>query len=326
MDSYVLRLLLTAIFLFIFERIYFLVAIFYKILDKPNERSSHSVTTIRGGGIIFPVSILLYAIFFNWSAPFFLSGLLLISFVSFVDDIHPVSSKVRLMIHVLSVLLLSYQLSLFEFNLLFSAILLVIGIGIINAINFMDGINGITGAYAFITLLTLGFIDKYVLNFVDINFILVATISSLIFLVFNFRKRATCFAGDVGSVGIAFILLFLLTKLILTSGTGIYILMLFVYGLDTVTTIIFRISRKENIFLPHRSHFYQFLVNTKGYSHLWVTSLYAVAQLILNLILLSLSSYSSMIVITIFGLIAVLFLFIRFRLEGRKALLGVISN
>ena len=104
---------------------------------------------------------------------------------------------------------------------------------------------------------------------------------------FNFRLRARCFAGDVGAVSISFILVFLLVKLILSSGNLIYMMFLIVYGIDTSLTIVFRLRRHENIFEAHRRHLYQLMTNESGISHIKVSSGYAIVQLMINLVIIA---------------------------------------
>ena len=113
----------------------------------------------------------------------------------------------------------------------------------------MDGINGITGGYSLILFLTLLWINKYQVQFVDESLLLVIIISLPVFNFFNFRKKAACFAGDIGSISMAFIVCFLLTKLIFKTAQPLYILLLVVYGIDAVFTIIIRLLKKENVFL-----------------------------------------------------------------------------
>lgn len=91
-----------------------------------------------------------------------------------------------------------------------------------------------------------------------------------------------CFAGDVGSISIAIMACFLLTKLIVQTSQPYYALMLSVYGVDVVYTIVVRLIRKENIFEAHRSHLYQILVNQKKKSHLIIAFLYGLVQLLIN--------------------------------------------
>ena len=137
-----------------------------QILDLPNHRSSHQQITIRGGGIVVPIAILIF-----WSVyqqyHFFVLGTLLISGISFVDDIKPLPSRVRLLIHFLAVSLLFFQLDLWEFQWFILPVAFVLVIGWINAMNFMDGINGITVAYSLVTAGTLWFMYTYQVSFVN---------------------------------------------------------------------------------------------------------------------------------------------------------------
>ena len=102
--------------------------------------------------------------------------------------------------------------------------------------------------------------------------------SVLVFCFFNFRKKAKCFAGDVGSVSIAFILLFLIGRLIIKTEDFSWIILLSVYGVDTVLTIIHRLILHENIGLPHRKHMYQLMANELKMSHVMVSFIYMVVQ------------------------------------------------
>lgn len=300
---------------------YFRLAVQFKIIDKPNQRSSHSRITIRGAGIIFPIAILLQALFSGFQYPLFTSGLLLISIVSFYDDLRPLSNKIRLLIHLLAVSLLFMQSGLMSYSVLIIIPVYILVIGTINAYNFMDGINGITGAYSLITILSLYFINETQSTFVFSEWLIIVAISLLVFNFFNFRKKAKCFAGDVGSVSMAFIIIFFLLLLILKTGDLKYIGLLLFYGLDTVSTIIFRLIRRENIFEAHRSHFYQYLANVNGWPHLRVSALYMVVQLLVNLliILCDWNFDGFLIFILVSGIV---FVGLRFVVEGRRNLMG----
>jgi len=145
----------------------------------------------------------------------------------------------------------------------------------------MDGINGITGGYSLVILAALAYINKEVITFVEADFIYTVICSVLVFCFFNFRKKAKCFAGDVGSVGIAFILLFLIGRLIIGTGDFSWIVLLSVYGVDSVLTIIHRLMLHENIGLPHRKHLYQIMANELKIPHVMVSSIYMVVQAII---------------------------------------------
>jgi UDP-N-acetylmuramyl pentapeptide phosphotransferase/UDP-N-acetylglucosamine-1-phosphate transferase len=159
-------------------------------------------------------------------------------------------------------------------------------IGTLNAYNFMDGINGMTAAYTLVTLLTLLYINHDIISFTQENFIIYAILASLVFLFFNFRKKARCFAGDVGSMGIGFWIIALITLLIMKTQDYKYILLFSVYGMEVVLTIIERLLLKENIFEAHRRHLYQLLANEKKIPHLVVSSIYAITQLLINIFLI----------------------------------------
>ena len=110
----------------------------------------------------------------------------------------------------------------------------------------------------------------------------------IIFLFFNLRKRAKTFAGDVGSISLAFLLSWFLIALILKTGRIEYILLFAVYGIDSVVTILLRLARRENIFKPHRTHLYQLLCNEYKYSHIRVSLIYGIIQCVINVIVIQL--------------------------------------
>lgn len=276
-----ISLLLTSVVLVVTELIYFRLADLWNIIDKPNERSSHTHMTLRGGGIIFPIAAVFFFAMSSFTYTWFILGLIIISVISFWDDMKPLSTTVRLVTHLLAVLFMFHQLGLFSESILLILILLILCVGIINAYNFMDGINGITGGYSFVILGSLAWVNHFYVSFVVPELLGMILVSLLVFNFFNFRTKAKCFAGDVGSVSIAYITLFVLGILMLKTQDPSWICFLVVYGVDSVLTIIHRILLKENITKPHRKHLYQLLVNELKLSHVLVALIYALVQLII---------------------------------------------
>ena len=266
------------VLLFVAELFYFRVADKFNIIDKPNERSSHSRITLRGGGIIFYFGSLAYFLSNHWEYPWFMLALTLITFISFVDDVRSTSQGLRLVFHFTAMALMFYQWGLFSLSWWWIIIALIICTGIINAYNFMDGINGITGGYSLVILGALAYINSEITTFVEPALINTVLCAVLVFCFFNFRKKAKCFAGDVGSVSIAFILLFLIGKLIIKAEDFSWIILLSVYGVDSVLTIIHRLMLHENIGLPHRKHMYQLMANELKIPHVGVSLIYMGAQ------------------------------------------------
>lgn len=267
------------VLLFGVELFYFRLADKYNIIDKPNERSSHTRITLRGGGVIFYFGALVYFLASGLNNPWFMLALTLITAISFIDDIRSTSQKLRLVFHFSAMALMFYQWGLFSLSWWWIIVALIVCTGIINAYNFMDGINGITGGYSLIVLLALAYINTEVVSFVEQSLINTEIMAVLIFCFFNFRKKARCFAGDVGSVSIAFILLFLIGKLIIQTEDFSWIILLSVYGVDSVLTIIHRLILHENIGLPHRKHVYQLMANELEMPHVVVSVIYMALQL-----------------------------------------------
>ena len=318
-----LILLIFFFLLFVIELLYFKIADKYNIIDHPNHRSSHTKVTIRGGGIIFGIALLLGALYFGCQYGYFLMGLFLISLISFIDDIKPISNRIRIIFHLIAVMLLFYQLRMYDLPFYWIALGFIFVIGTINAINFMDGINGITGGFGLVTLFTLYGINKYSVSFTEGNYLAISILSLIVFNFFNFRIKAKCFAGDVGSVSLAFIILFFLLQLIIKTSNLNYLLILLVYGLDTVTTIIFRALRKEDIFKAHRSHFYQFWANEKKIPHLMVAVAYIVVQGIIDFILIKFNPVSVVNLILSVVITAIIFILMRIHFEGSNKLFNI---
>lgn len=285
MNTFLVYLLIFAILL-ASELIYFRIADKCNIIDKPNERSSHTHVVLRGGGIIFLMGAWVWSAFFGFPYPWFLVGLTLVAGVSFVDDICSLPDSVRLLVQFVAAAMSFYQMDILHWNLWWVVIVaLIVYVGITNVINFMDGINGITAGYSLAVLIPLMLLNER-LGFVEPSLIGVSVLSVLVFCLFNFRPKgkAKCFAGDVGSIGIAFILLFILGRLIIQTGDVTYLLLLVVYGIDACLTIVHRIMLHENLGEAHRKHAYQLMANELRIGHVKVTSLYMALQLVVSLV------------------------------------------
>ncbi|HEY4197060.1 MAG TPA: glycosyltransferase family 4 protein [Mucilaginibacter sp.] len=285
--------LLLIILFFAVMPVYFRVADHFNIIDHPNERSSHANVTIRGGGVIFLLAAVCVAIMHPayWLP---VSGILVIGIISFLDDMFTLSSKLRLLFHLLAVTIMFLYLDIFSVEPVYGCVLLcIMVIGVINMYNFMDGINGITGVYSLVVLAGLQYVNLYQVSFTQPDMIWLPIIAVGVFLFFNFRLKARCFAGDVGSVTIAFWIIMLLVQLIFITHNWAYILFLVVYGIDSVITIAHRLLLKQNILKAHRLHFYQVLANERRVPHLWVSLGYALLQGIIILFIVSGSGFST---------------------------------
>lgn len=279
----VFEYLLVFLFMMIAAITYFKIADHYNIVDKPNERSSHIVPTIRGGGVLFLLAVLLFFFRNNLSYPYLLAAMFASGIVSFIDDMHTVNNRIKFSIHILSVCLIFIECGLV--NTLSPLYLIAAGIffiGVINAYNFMDGINGITGLYSLAVIVPLFLTEE---NEKMRSLELYSIIGLLVFNYFNTRKKARCFAGDVGSISLAILIVFLLISRIQLTGNFVYIGLLLVYGIDTIFTILQRLYQRENIFKPHRKHLYQYYCNEKKLPHVWISSIYALLQLVVSLVI-----------------------------------------
>lgn len=267
------------------ELVYFRIADKCNIIDKPNERSSHSTIVLRGGGIIFLIGAWVWSAFFGFEYPWFLAGLTLVAGVSLVDDIRSLPDSVRLEAQFAAAAMAFYQLDILHWEMWWMVLVaLIVYVGATNVINFMDGINGITAGYALAVLLPLAAVNVDG-EFVEQSLIITTIIAAVVFCVFNFRPKgkAKCFAGDVGSIGIAFIMLFLLGNVIMKTGDMTWLIFLLVYGVDGCLTIMHRIMLHENLGEAHRKHAYQIMANELKIGHVKVTLFYMAMQLAVSL-------------------------------------------
>ena len=285
--------LVILVLLVLAELVYFKIADKFNIIDKPNERSSHSSIVLRGGGIIFSLSMLVWAAMMAAQGELqtvvgylpFLCGLLLVAGVSFWDDVKSLPDSVRLVVQFTAMALMFWSMGIMHWNMWWIVLVaLIVCVGATNVINFMDGINGITAGYSLAVLVPLMLLNRN-FSFIDESFLIVAILGVLVFCIFNFRPKgkAKCFAGDVGSISIAFIMLFAIGKLVVMTQDVTYLIFLLVYGVDGCLTICHRILLHENLGEAHRKHAYQLMANELKIGHVKVSFLYMAMQLVVSL-------------------------------------------
>lgn len=275
------------------ELLYFKIADKCNIIDKPNERSSHSSIVLRGGGVIFSLAMVAWAVMMVVQGECgvvlvylpFLVGLLLVAGVSFWDDVKSLTDSVRLLVQFGAMALMFWSMGIMHWNMWWIVLVaLVVCVGATNVINFMDGINGITAGYALAVLLPLLLLNSSI-GFIAESYLMVAIIGVLVFCIFNFRPKgkAKCFAGDVGSISIAFIMLIAIGRLVVMTKDVTYLIFLLVYGVDGCLTICHRILLHENLGEAHRKHAYQLMANELKIGHVKVSLLYMFMQLVVSL-------------------------------------------
>lgn len=285
--------LIIFVLLLVAELVYFKIADKFNIIDKPNERSSHSTIVLRGGGVIFSLAMVAWAGMMAVQGEGqtvvsylpFLAGLLLVAGVSFWDDVRSLPDSVRLVMQFLAMGLMFWSMGILHWEMWWIVLIaLIVCVGATNVINFMDGINGITAGYALAVLLPLWMLNN-TLGFMETSYLVVAILGVLVFCLFNFRPKgkAKCFAGDVGSITIAFIMLFAIGKLVVMTQDVTYLILLLVYGVDGCLTICHRILLHENLGEAHRKHAYQLMANELKIGHVKVTLLYMAMQLVVSL-------------------------------------------
>lgn len=276
--------ILIFIVLIVAELMYFKIADRFNIIDKPNQRSSHTRIVLRGGGIIFTIALWIWSIWYGFQYPWLLAGVTLAAGISFVDDIHSLPDSLRLVVQFASMFMVFQEVGLLQWDMWWIvACALIACVGATNIYNFMDGINGITGGYSLAMLIPLFLLNgKYA--FMEESLLIVVGLSLLVFCLFNFRKKAKCFAGDVGSIGIALILTFCMARLMMVTGDVAWIVLFLIYGVDGILTICHRIMLHENLGQAHRKHAYQLMANELKIPHVVVSTIYMVLQLAVSLI------------------------------------------
>lgn len=260
--------------LLVFEIAYIVIARKLGIVDRPHHQSSHTGIVVRGGGLIFYVSYLIWFFFFGMQFPMIFIGLSILALISFVDDIHSISPKIRLVCQFVAFIIMLYETYVFDLPLQPLLLLSIVCVGAVNIYNFMDGINGMTGGYSLVIILALLYVNEYQVHFIDRDLLVIICFAVLVFCFFNFRKHAKCFAGDVGSLSIGYIVLFLLLKLIFATGQSAWMAFLVVYAVDGGLTILHRVMLKENLMKPHKKHVFQIMANELGMPQLMVSAIY----------------------------------------------------
>lgn len=313
--------LLILLLLFFLELLYFKIADHYNIIDKPNHRSSHSSITLRGGGIIFPIAVIIA--FASGEVSWALTlGVVLVAVVSFIDDVKPLHQFPRFISHIIAIALILYDINTFSSDFLWlSVVVFVFGISWVNMFNFMDGINGITVLTTLVSIVTFGYLYRDDSSF---TLLVIMAIACLVFGFFNVRKRAKAFAGDVGSISIAVFLIYFMTKTIYNTADIAYLLFFSVYLIDAGITICFRLINKENIFEAHRSHLYQYLANELKWSHIKVSVIYAIIQLIINVYtILAIESGDMSIVVFVASYVLLALVYLLLRYKVKKSLISI---
>lgn len=262
------------------------------LLDRPNERSSHSSPTPRGGGIGIWLVFTIIGTFITKDVVFSLiAGT--IGLLGFLEDRFEFSSQKRLLAQFAVSALTAYYvvglpssgmaLALFLFWMVFIT-------GTLNFYNFMDGINGIAALSGIVGFGFMIFFSMFINIKPDVALMSIALVSGCLgFLPFNFPK-AKVFMGDVGSVFLGFIFAFFVLKLSASLSMFLCLIMfLCTFYADTVITIFYRWKNREPLMKAHRHHLYQYMSNELGLAHWKVSLIYVATQSIFGI--LSLQAY-----------------------------------
>lgn len=267
-----------------------------RIMDHPNERSSHSAPTPRGGGLAIVIVVLIagcVAVVAERSrSPIDISPSLIylvcgavIAYLGWRDDLHSLSPRVRFgvqgLVALASVLGMGYFKSVtiplfgqLQLGAVGFIITLLWIIGLTNAYNFMDGIDGIAGGVALSAALGWMFLASRTNNDF-VYWVALAVAAGGVGFLFHNWSPAKIFMGDAGStfLGYTFAVLPLLSADEGGDALMLGTLLMWTFIMDAGVTFIRRALKRENVFAAHRNHLYQRLV-IAGYKHAAVTLLY----------------------------------------------------
>lgn len=267
------------------------------VLDVPNERSSHIKPTPRGGGLIIVViSLTAYTILLivsneliSWG---YLIGAVMISLISWLDDLYKIPSVWRFLVHTAAAVVLIFNqgfwneihlpiFGIVETGIAGVLVTLLWIVWLTNAYNFMDGIDGIAALQAVTSGIGWCIIGKMIGSDTAAVYAGVLAFSSLGFLIHNWQP-ARVFMGDVGSafLGYTFAAFPLIFRSYEPEKSGISpiipliaLLIVWLFIFDTVYTFVIRLLKKQKVWNAHREHIYQKLI-IAGYSHRFVAGMY----------------------------------------------------
>lgn len=302
--------------------IYLKMAEKWSIIDQPNSRSSHQFITKRGGGVIYLLGMVIYMFCSNFNMPNIIICGLLLGIMSFIDDVKSLDFKIKLIFQCLTIGFFLWNGNYIELEWYLLVLMFFFIVSSINILNFMDGINGITILYSLTFLISFYIINTHFIAFTDSNLLLIIIISNLIIGYFNIRNKAVCFLGDVGAISMGFLYAVLAITLMMKTNSLNPLILFLIYFLDSGWTIVERLIAKENIFLPHRKHLYQLLVNEYQLSHLLVSVIYFSIQSLINIIwLLNYEKrLSPILLFSIFAAFSIIFLLIKKTLNKKMDL------
>jgi Fuc2NAc and GlcNAc transferase len=310
------------------------------LLDTPNERSSHSVSTPRGGGVGILAAFIMAGLTLRIPT-IFLFAAILISAVSFYGDYIRISVKFRLAFQVISSLMflfpllprLSAQFALSAFGLfpllflLFLPAMVLFLIATANFYNFMDGIDGIAGlsgaiGFGMLGLYTFSHPSPDPLHLPLSLLSLCIALACAGYLPFNL-PRARVFMGDVGSILLGFVF----AGLVMTLSRNYlemvcFAALLFPFYADELTTMVVRLRDREHLTRSHRRHLYQLLANEFGIAHWKVTAAYAVAQLVVGAGVLVAYPYGARTVLMLLAICSAGFIYLTYRVRKRASKRG----
>lgn len=316
-----------------------IIAVAYskRLVDRPNGRSSHKSLVPRLGGVAFYLTLILALYFMQRSDVLELSdsiipSLTILFIVGLKDDLVVLTARSKFFTHLVVATFLFFDpilnvqelhgfLEIYHVNPIFSGILIyLIVIGLINALNLTDGIDGLAAGISISSFLGFGMIFFFTDN--EFSFLLcISMIGTLLaFIPYNvFKEKRKIFMGDTGATIIGFLLAFMTIRVLtiphstlsnieikLSNLPFFLMFILFIPILDTIRVMTMRIIRRKNPFSPDRTHLHHLFIDRYGWSHKKVSgilSLFSVGMILLGYWLCTFLNY-----LTLLGIFILLFI------------------
>lgn len=231
---------------------------------------------------MFYAALLIGFILTGFQYKWFFIGLSLITLLSFMEDVRPQHWRLRMNVHTMAMLLMLYQWGLFQHYLIYGFMALIFCMWMVNAYTVMNEGHGMTVLYSLVTVLALWYINVYELYFIKPGILEALLPALLVFGTFNFCPVPKLLPNQVGSVALSYTIVFLISVLIIKTRGFYPLVLLAVYGIDTVLTLAHRLVKGKGVFKPHRMHLFQLLVDHAKVPSLLVAGIYAGGQALIT--------------------------------------------
>lgn len=268
------------------------------------------------GGVLFYVALLISFVVTGFQYPWFFIGLSLITLLSLMDDIKTQHWRLRMNVHTMAMLLMLYEWGLFQHYLIYGFMALIFCMWMVNAYTVMDKGHGMTVLHSLVTVLALWYINTFQKEFIQEGILEMLVLALLIFGAFNICKKPKIEPNSVGAVALAYTIVFLISMLVIKRREFGPVVLLAVYGVDTVLTFAHLLMNGKAVFQPHRMHLFQLLVDYVKLPPLLVACIYSSIQAVISVGYIF-TNHRYWYALTVFVVCSVVYIFVRARIFKR---------